>query len=136
MRLSPCLFGRCDGGSIDRERAAARLCWRQHSLENDFDELLGKGQPRYANQIAGALRPRLGVGFFAHLARDRKRLIDIEDIERLFHHMVEGSSEPSSRTIIASSTALREAETQNHPRLSQDGNASNVRLGCKSFCLP
>src|SRR3954447_6086012 len=75
------------------ERAAARLCWRQHSLENDFDELLGKGQPRYADQIAGALRPRLGVGFFAHLARDCKRLIDIDDIERLFHYVVEGGPE-------------------------------------------
>src|SRR5436309_5161965 len=75
------------------ERAAARLCWRQHSLENDFDELLGKGQPRYADQIARALRPRLGVGFFAHPARDCKRLIDIDDIERLFHHVVEGGPE-------------------------------------------
>src|SRR4051812_42299625 len=89
MALYLCLFGRRDGGSVDRERAAARLCWRQHSLENDFAELLGKGQPRYADQIAGALRPRLGVGFFAHLARDCKRLIDIDDIERLFHYVVE-----------------------------------------------
>src|SRR3954465_9217215 len=88
-----CLFGRRDGRSIDRERGAARLCWRQHSLENDFDELLGKGQPRYADQIAGALRPRLGVGFFAHLARDCKRLIDIDDIECLFHYVVEGGPE-------------------------------------------
>src|SRR3954452_24261587 len=93
MSLYLCLFGRRDGGSIDRERAAARLCWRQHSLENDFDELLGKGQPRYADQIAGALRPRLGVGYFAHLARDCKRLIDIDDIERLFHYVVEGGPE-------------------------------------------
>src|SRR6476469_2450377 len=76
----PMFLGWRDGGSIGRERAAARLCWRQHSLENDFDELLGKGQPRYADQIASALRPRLGVGFFAHLARDCKRLIDIDDI--------------------------------------------------------
>src|SRR3954453_772737 len=93
MALYLCLFGRRGGGSVDRERAAARLCWRQHSLENNFDELLGKGQPRYADQIAGALRPRLGVGFFAHLARDCKRLIDIDDIERLFHHVVEGGPE-------------------------------------------
>src|SRR5262249_37323686 len=57
MALYLCLFGWRDGGSIDRERAAARLCWRQHSLENDFDELLGKGQPRHSDQIAGALRP-------------------------------------------------------------------------------
>jgi hypothetical protein len=88
-----CLFG---GHVVTRfQRISIRgcRCWRQPCLEDDFDALLRKGQPRYANQIAGALRPRLGVGFFAHLARDRKRLIDIEDIERLFHHMVEGSSE-------------------------------------------
>src|SRR3954451_6497898 len=93
MALYLCLFGRRDGGSIDRERAAACPCWRQHSLENDFDELLGKGQPRHADQIAGALGPRLGVGFLAHLAGDCKRLIDIDDIERLFHHVVEGGPE-------------------------------------------
>src|SRR4051812_17054619 len=75
------------------ERAAACLCWKQHSLENDFDELLGKGRPRYADQIARALRPRPGVGFLAHPARDCKRLIDIEDIECLFHHVVEGGPE-------------------------------------------
>jgi enamine deaminase RidA (YjgF/YER057c/UK114 family) len=42
-------------------------------VDADFDGLLGKGQPRYADQIAGAPRPRHSVGFFAHLARDRKR---------------------------------------------------------------
>src|SRR3954469_23818532 len=88
-----CLSGRRDGGSVDRGRAAARRCWRQYSLENDLDELLGKGQPRHADQIARALRPRPGVGFLAHPARDRKRLIDIDDIERLFHHVVEGGPE-------------------------------------------
>src|SRR4029453_8137231 len=67
--------------------------WWQHRLEDDFDELLRKGQPRYTDQIAGALRPRRGVRFFAHLARDRKRLIDVDDIERLFHHVVEGGPE-------------------------------------------
>src|SRR3954453_16576372 len=92
MALYPCLFGRRDGGSVDREHAA-RLCRRQYSLENDLDELLGKGQPRHADQIAGALRPCLGVGTFAHLARECKRLNDIEDIERLFHHVVEGGPE-------------------------------------------
>src|SRR5437763_6447630 len=41
MALYLRLFGRRDGGSIDRERAAAaRLCRRQYSLENDLDELL------------------------------------------------------------------------------------------------
>jgi hypothetical protein len=35
---------------------------------------------------AGALRPCHGVGVFTHLARDRKRCIDIEDIECLFYH--------------------------------------------------
>src|SRR5262245_33164061 len=78
-----------------RRSTHVRLCWRQHCLEDDFDELLRKGQPRYADQIAGALRPRRGVGFFAHLARDRKRRIDIEDIERLFHYMVERCAEAS-----------------------------------------
>ena len=43
------------------------------------------------DQIARALRPRRRVGFFAHLARDRKRLIDIEDVERLFHLVVEAA---------------------------------------------
>src|SRR3954469_25551734 len=93
MALYLCLSGRRDGGSVDRGRAAARRCWRQYSLENDLDELLGKGQPRHADQIARALRPRLGVGFLAHPARDRKRLIDIDDIEGLFHHVVEGGPE-------------------------------------------
>src|SRR5262249_32778635 len=69
------------------------LCWRQHCLEDDFDELLREGQPRYADQIAGALRPRRGVGFFAHLAGGHKRRIDVENIERLFHHVVEGRPE-------------------------------------------
>lgn len=73
----------------ERRSTRVRLCWRQHCLKDDFDELLRKGQPRYADQIAGAPRPRHGVGFFVHLARDRKRRIDIEDIERLFHHVVE-----------------------------------------------
>jgi hypothetical protein len=39
----------------------------------------GKGHPRYAEQIAGALRPRVCAGFFANLARDRNASSACED---------------------------------------------------------
>jgi hypothetical protein len=63
MALYLCLLGRRDGGSIDRERAAARPKLEAAQPRSDFDELLGKDQPRCADLIAGALRPRLGVDF-------------------------------------------------------------------------
>src|SRR5262245_33331510 len=81
------------GKSYESAPPGIGISRRQHCLEDNFDDLLRKGQPRYADQIAGAPRPRLGVGFFAHLARDRERRINIEDIERLFHHVVEARPE-------------------------------------------
>jgi hypothetical protein len=41
--------GRNEQAMTDATRV--RLCWRQHCLEDDFDELLRKGQSRYADQI-------------------------------------------------------------------------------------
>src|SRR5262245_50113244 len=66
-----------------------RFCSRQYSLEADFDELFGKGQPRHTDQVAGALRARRAVRLLAHPARGGERGVDIEDIERLLDDVVQ-----------------------------------------------
>jgi hypothetical protein len=66
--------------------SVVRLYWRPHCLEGDFDELLWKSKSRYPIRCWRTEASPHGVGVFTHLARDRKRCIDIEDIECLFYH--------------------------------------------------
>src|SRR3546814_15974548 len=77
--------------------ASHLCCWWQHSPEGDLDNLCGKGEPCHTDEIAGALSPIGAVGLLADLAGDSECRIDIEHIERFFHHMVEGRDRKSTR---------------------------------------